>query len=281
MSIEIKKVKYILIIAFLCILTEARCQNVDNGIFLGKRKQIKICFPIKNDFGNNNVKKIYLFFHKKEPSFIKVHIVNLTKNIEKNEYYDLGFEGDIFMLKQKYPKIPSPLLPVISGQNVYGTKDTTRLFNISSASIYPDSTVLVYNEGFEEEIEHTYWGVPVKYESSISEIENKIAKQILEFKEDTIADSVVVFEAIVSKEREFKLIGLIGGTPSRFSNIVQKIFQEKATNYFQNGQSKWRAAIEYNNGRSIESKIKIYARLNENGSVSIKLPKTLRNFTGD
>jgi hypothetical protein len=73
----------------------------------------------------------------------------------------------------------------------------------------------------------------------------------------------------------------IGGKNSVLNDIAKRaIFLDKNKDF---GKYKptWTAAIMYNSGRSIDTKLKMFIKLKKDGNVEILLPKTMRNFTGN
>lgn len=106
----------IITLVFLLVLSAAYIQHTE-GLFLYKRKQLKIAMPVANQLESQRIKRVYIYFDEGEPSFVKVRLIDSLENTEKEEYYDLGFEADTFVLRQRYPNLPSPTLPVINQQN--------------------------------------------------------------------------------------------------------------------------------------------------------------------
>ena len=170
-----------------------------------------------------------------------------------------------------------------------GSAEKLKNYSISAIDMYVDSTTFCYSHGYKWN-DKSYFGLPAKYKGDLKNLENQISRDITSSYDGTPIDSVLVYEAVISlsdaelgrtAEEKFELKRLLFGKESVYSAIVAERLRAKETNYFDDGQPKWAAAIQGSSGRRMETKIKIYVRLNKDGSVTIKLPKMLGNFTGD
>lgn len=271
----------ILLISFLFFL------GVKSQIYIDDKspedyEELKILSPIKYDLKNRNIKYMDIGYFDKKASYVKIYVnetIQLNGFNENNHYFDLNFEGDMYILKQNYPSINLPSPMRITSQNIYG-QESNDLYDIRRVSIYPDSTIFFYSKNSIFDREKTLWGVPAKYIGNLKVIQEEISDNLKQNKLDQLKDSICVFEIVVTKEGELESGKLIGGDKSIFTQSVFETFFLKKNRYFEDSRSMWRPAVIYSSGRPINTKLKLYARLNKNGSVSIKLPNTLRNFTG-
>lgn len=92
----------------------------------------------------------------------------------------------------------------------------------------------------------------------------------------TLVDSVIVYEAIIygldiPSTTEFELKYLVYGEPSQFSWITQRHLTARKTSYFNDGRRKWQPLVK-DSQIPKTNKIRINARLNPEGSVTVKLP---------
>ena len=92
-------------------------------------------------------------------------------------------------------------------------------------------------------------------------------------------DSIVVFPGTVNKRGNLYDMELIAGGRSAFSDLVQNAFIFTDESGLSPSEGNWvPAGIDRG---ATESKIKIYARLNNDGSITIKTPRRLRTFDGE
>src|SRR5690606_5672049 len=105
-------------------------------------------------------------------------------------------------------------------------------------------------------------GIPPGYAGDLADFEVAVGKSLAVEKNTNNVDSIVVFEGIVGVETRNELsdIRLVAGGESAFSKVIKNELDKK-TNL-------WHPAHVDN--RSIKSRVRIYARLNSNGSVTFK-----------
>lgn len=245
-------------------------------------EQLKINSPIKSSL-DRKINYINIGYLDNEASYLKIYLNDSIEFYgwkENSQHFDLNFEGDVYMLNQNYPLIDLPSLMHITNQNGYG-KAKNDVFYIKEISIYRDSTIFIYLKNKVLDKGRTLGGFPAKYLGNLKEIEEEIALNLAKNKSIPLKDSVCVFELVVTKQGALESGKLIGGEKSTFTELVyETVFLEKNRN-FEDGKSKWKSAITYSSGRPINTKLKLYARVNNDGSVSVGLPSTLRNFTGN
>jgi len=244
---------------------------------------LKILSSLKSSFSNKDVKHIDIGYFHKKPTYIKVYLndtVQINGFRNNSQYFDLNFEGDAFMLKQSYPWIDVPSPMHIKAQDIDGKAKNDRYY-IRVVSIYPDSTTFYYSKNIELDKDFPNWGFPAKYTGNLNTIQDEISGRLKQNKSGQLQDSVCVFELSVTKQGELASGKLIGGDKSIFTQSAYETIFLKKNKYFEDGRSMWRPAIIYSSGRPIATKLKLFARLNKDGSVLISLPSTLRNFTGN
>lgn len=200
--------------------------------------------------------------------FLSFNLVNGEKR--SAEHYDMAFEGDVYMLKYKYGLI-NFRIPNFKVNYRYERKFLSVNHDHFWSRITKDSTV--YSFLIDTANDERVLGGPAKYLGDISELESTLAKIFAERGNKKDVDSIVVFRGAIGKlaENNIRDIELVAGKPSAFSKLIQKEL-EKKTNF-------WRAA-GIDRG-PIETWIRIYARLNPNGSITIKMPRRLRTLSGE
>lgn len=293
---------YILTVLLFLVFNHVSAQRSQPDSKKADSDLFRITVPIKNDFNDRQIKSVFLLFRSDTLCFATIIPDTTGSTFIKNSFlqgafayrsrfYDLGFEGDYYVFKHRYPQIQIPTIS--EAQRIKTTvnssvKNLTH-YAISEIQMYADSTTFVYTHGHKWN-EKSYFGFPAKYNGNLKELEERISRDLASSRSDLSIDSVLVYEAVISltpfefgrtSKEEFKLNRLLFGKESIFSALVAKNLNAKETNYYSDGKSKWTAAILGTSGRPMETKIKIYVALNKDGSVAIKLPRMLGNFTGD
>ncbi|MGO3109947.1 MAG: hypothetical protein ACTIJ8_15915 [Sphingobacterium sp.] len=293
---------YILATFLLFAFKQAPAQRYQEDNKVAESDLFRVTIPIKNDFKDQHIKSISLLFGSDTLRFATVrpdptdssYIQNnflQSAFASKNRFYDLGFEADYYVFKNNYPQIQVPKTPDARRMKfaVNGNIETIKHYSISEIRMYTDSTTFIYTHGYKWN-EKSYFGFPAKYKENLEDVEDQISRDMKSSHSDVSIDSVLVYEAVISlteteigrtREEEFELKRLLFGRESAFSTVVEKNLKARKINYYNDGKSKWTAAILATSGRPIESKIKVYVRLNKDRSVTIKLPRMLGNFTGD
>jgi len=273
---------------YLLLIVTLGCLNLNSQANLVKsvpenHQELKVLSLQKSNFEDPDIKYIDIGYFDQKASYVKIYsrnVISLDGRKEDSKYFDLNFDGDVYILKQNYPTIslPSPLN--ITSQNIHGQKNDD-FYDIRRISIYPDSTLYYYSINSFFEKEKTMWGIPAKYKGDIISIQNEISEMMKQNTSIHRSDSIAVFEITITKKGVIKSGVLIGGKSSVFSKYVYETLVKNKNAYFSDGTPKWKPAIIYSSGRPIETKLKVYAKLDKNNTVTIKLPNTLRNFTGN
>jgi|GEM_PF-1222963 len=290
------------IFLFLCLSKTAQGQTTDE---MYKNPDIMrkliITVPIQNHFGDEHIERIGFAIDsdtiasvyidpKHDTAYIKKTFLASGAFSQRFFFFDFGFEGDRLVFKKKYPQIQSPTLPSAKITNMYEKEDSSRTYTIGGVRLYADSTVYVYTHGYKPDYTKSHFGMPAKYVGDLQEVEEQIAREMASAAVGTLLDSTLVYGAVITRypveegmaaREKFELENLLYGKPSAFSKIVEKTLLAKETNFDENGQPKWDFAIMPTSGRPMDTRIKIYVHLNTDGSITIKLPRMLGNFTGD
>ena len=229
-----------------------------------------ITFPDTSNamFFNKNpeVNHIILLFKDREPQFLFISYDSLKAPNPIVDRYDMLFEGDVYLLMAKHGPI-NFLVPTLTGH--YEGKNMPLPYHRDHLFTTIKRDSIIYNLWPGEEIasDVVAIGTPPKYAGDLGKLEEEVKKALTKNGSKNHADSIVVFEGIVGAMPTNSLseLTLIAGRESVFSNLIKAEFA-KETNLW------YPADI----GGPVKSRVKIYARLNFDGSVKIKTtPKQL------
>ena len=232
---------------------------------------------------NLSLKSISVIYKNEWPYYVNFNFNDSKNKYGKSEHYDLAFEGDSLLLNQKYGYIHVIDLKS-SIKSIWGKKDTTTSFTISSTAIYRDT---VFYRFFQQwpgmEIKKTnpegIVGMPAKYKGDLEVVGAQIVKQLKAKRNTEVTDSTLVFQGTISKNGKLEALELVVGQASALSEITEEVLLRKDGDISTGGERyEWNAA---NIDRGpIESKARIYVKLEPEGKVTIKTPRVLRTFTG-
>ncbi|MEJ5147505.1 hypothetical protein [Sphingobacterium sp. MYb388] len=284
--------KYLLFFCTLLLSLNVLSQNNTAKREYNEFLETRIFSSVKNSIKDDNITHIYVGYSNEKAYFIKLFTKKTTtfdrKNgdtsqsflhKENNYYFDLNFEGDKYILNQNYPWLHLPSIEDIYPKNLPKNDEINYL---SKISIYRDSTIYYFttHKDFYGQI-MPLWGFPAKYLGSIEAREQQIAKELSLNQSDAVNDSICVLEIIILKTGKVTDVKSIGGKNSELNDIAERaIFLDKNKD-FGKYKPKWRAAIMYDSGRPMDTKLKMFLKLKKDGSVEISLPKTMRNYTGN
>lgn len=292
--------QYIIGIIFLCSLNILQGQHKEDNGNTDLKHRLLVTLPSKNYFNNKYVERIAFAIDGDTISSVSIQPIADTSYLkvtflegafkQKFFFFDFGFIADRIIFKQKYPHMQLSAFPGVRIVNIYEKEDVNKKYTLEGVRLYSDSTVYVYTNMSEQSNKKSYFGVPAKYLGDLKEIETRISRDVMSTNLKTSIDSVLIYEAIVSysplgfsntQPAKFELQRLLYGQTSVFSDIAEKNLRANETNFYKDGKPKWSPAIQGSSGRPMETKIKVYVRLNTDGSVTLKLPRMLGNFTGD
>lgn len=256
-------------------------QNNSTNKEANKYKEVKIFSSEKNPIKDENIAFIDVTYADQQASYVKLFTKNITifNGIKENHYYfDLNFKGDRYILNQNYSWFHLPDVKGINPQNIPKNGDTNY---ISRISFYRDSTLYYFTKHKDFQQIIPLWMFPAKYLGSIDTLQQQIAKQLSTIQSDSVTDSICVLEIILSRTGEVKEIKSIGGKNSNLDNTSKRIMLLEKNRKFDKYKYKWEPAVVYSSGRPIDTKVKMFIKLREDGSIEILLPKTMQNLTGN
>jgi hypothetical protein len=284
--------RYFIIFILFCIVNAVWGQPPSKSHFAaGNGKSLVFTVPANNHFldvhtecigfalRGDTIMSVQVFPKTNDTAYLKRTFLDGTF-AQKLFFFDFDFEADRLVFAKKYPKMPLPVAPSVEVQNINGQKDRDKLYKIFKIILYADSTTYGYAWNYElkRDAYSSGYGVHAKFTGNIQEVAAGIAREVATTSIKAPFDSVLVFQSVVEKHKvgpwgQFRMEHLIHGAPSAFSEIAEK--------YLVNNGSKWKAAINATSGGTMSTRVKIYVRLNRDGSVTIELPRYLGSFTGD
>ena len=223
------------------------------------------------------LKSITVVYKKNEPYFVFLNFGHKIARSTERLHFDLAFEGDAFLLSKNYGNItfiepkrikntpwPDDNMPVtLTGLTFDGDSVAFRGEHNAKIKFDPDWVV----------------GMPAKYKGNLENVGTKIAKQLKAAGNAGVTDSTLVFQGTISKNGKLEALELVVGQASALSEITEEVLLRKDGDISTGGERyEWNAA---NIDRGpIESKARIYVKLEPEGKVTIKTPRVLRTFTG-
>lgn len=215
---------------------------------------------------NVSIQEISVVFRGEKPYAVFL----IYEDEHSREHYDLEFEGDAYLLEHKYGTIQYRA-PIISAYYKQQNQLRTKPYEQIGAIIRQDSVIYHISTG-KHGVEEDIIGGPPQLLEGVGELANTIRELYLKKNLSGEIDSVLVFQGNIGKlpQNQIRNLRLVAGKESYFSKIAYEEIQNK--------KNAWRPA-----GISvgpIATEVRIYVRLNKDGSVTIKTPRRLRTLSG-
>lgn len=220
---------------------------------------------------NPEVDHLFVTFIEKKPyvvfvNFNSPHSVKLDRH-----HYDMKFEGDLFALNFKYGKINYPF-PDISTNYIESRRLLPTKYNHLIATIKRDS--VEYHFWATNDIDGNEFdmGTPPKFAGDLERLSQTVSKSLSNKNSIEAVDSVIVFQGMIENlpMNNIRDLKLIAGRESVFSQAVRSQFERES--------SVWHPAkID----GPFMSFVKIFARLNEDGSVTLLTTRKQRSHNGE
>lgn len=226
---------------------------------------------------NDSLKSIGVGYKDKQPYIV---LLNLKESNRTSKHFDLALEGDRYLLAKKYgtiryltaeqiDRIPWPE----SGEatNLAGTK-------FDGDSVFCSGVVILSNRRpFDPD--GGLWP-PARYQGDLNTLAATIAERLAKEGKGVAFDSALVFEGKVTKQFQLKDLTLVLGEKSFFSEVAADVLLEKEAGAgSEPPRAGWFPAM-IDRG-AIEAKIRIFVKLEQDGTVMIETPRRLRSLTGD
>lgn len=249
-----------------------------------EKADISVVFP---DTTNNvffrdhpDIKQIWVSYRDGNP----MHVLPLTELYRighiKGQLYDLEYEGDAYVLAQKYGRI-NFVTPRIDIKPLRSEKDTCERYDILDAYISRDSILFEYKQrcllvDVEEINTDRIIGWPAQWIGNIKKLSIELESAFAKVENKLNIDSAIVFTGKVDKKGLMHELGLEVGKPSAFSDLIQDYILKSEYG----GLRKWKPAVLFTSGQNVICQIRIYARLNKDGSIHLSTtPKLFRFLT--
>lgn len=219
-----------------------------------------------------DIKGIMIRTYNDTPFAIYVYLDEFQKPNPKREFYDMLFEGDKYYFQQKYGELNISIPKLSIGEKVGNPNDFTERnsIKITKDSIFYDVAHVYVPNRTNRDFPSSGIGGPARPETKVHMIEKKLSDLYKNSQESGTIDSVIVFSATITKTGNLQDIKQIVGGPSKFATLVQAEFERPS--------EKWNPAIIRS---AIESRTRIFARLNLDRSITITTPRVLGSFTGE
>lgn len=274
-----KKISLLLII-FLFSICSSVGQSVDQS-----KNMTSIRISIANTSNNphfskqEKLKEIWGVFRNDKLHEVRLRYQELDSEAWNSEYYDMNFEGDLYVFKNKYKNSIRFLEPKIDIQQIYGKKIECPNSKQLKTIIRKDSVIFNFKlECLGNDIQRdipvrTDLGVPAKYAGDLKKLCSAIEKQIAEISSVANIDSIVVFRGVVDVSGDMSSLILEAGEQSVFSDAVRYALNSPQRPKKLREPKLWvPARIERG---PVKSNIRIYARLNKGGSVTVSTTRLL------
>ncbi|MFD1772126.1 hypothetical protein [Sphingobacterium suaedae] len=213
------------------------------------------------------IKEYFIIYDDDAPSHLFINHNQKNSHPQKKEFYDLTFEGDILVLRSRYPTFP-----IVKSSTFYRiTENELNSHDVHFIRVVRDSVkVRLYGPG-DVRGNETRAGFPARYKGNLDSLAQKIAKELRTDGYGYAIDSVLVYQARVERNGSFVKMSRIVGKVSPFSKILEKAFPLQQ--WFRPGPvdtAIWKAAIIYTSGAPISTNVRMYAKLNKDGTVTLK-----------
>lgn len=219
----------------------------------------------RNIFASSGIERITVRFEKENPVSLSVYKSSLRESADYNkESYDLEFEGDVYLLKKKYNLANIPALPKEEIAYMTGMQ-RCRINYTLTADIYKNSVVYQFSQCCPVDEKNDVYITRVKlfarYTGDLKQLAETLEKRYNEKVHRPAGDSVLIFRGFVSRDacNYLEQVTLLEGIKSPFSDLVQQALEESG--------KLWVPMIQ--GGRYVRSYVRIYARLNGDGSLTL------------
>lgn len=177
---------------------------------------------------NLDVGHIVVLYENGKTKSLSVHFkTKVTKYGDPSvEFYVMSFPGDVYMFDKKYPQFRYENGDSLKNRflgNIAGVNLADSIYTLG-ATFRPDSVTYVFeffNEKAEEESIHSLRNRPY-LKDKIEVLESKLSKKIKSWRPSE-ADSMIVFQGLVSREGVLKDLKILDG---RYSDYTRELIKE-------------------------------------------------------
>jgi len=225
------------------------------------------------------LKEIWGLFRNDKLHEIRLRYRDHNTDFWDSEFYDMNFEGDVYVFNNKYKNSIRFVEPQIDVQQIYGKKIECLNSKVLRTIIRQDSVIFNFKleclgNGINRDIPvRTELGVPAKYSGDLKKLCSAVEKQFADINTTFGIDSIVVFRGVVDVSGDLSGLILEAGEQSAFSDAVKDVLKFSQRTPTLRERKYWvPAKIERG---PVKSNIRIYARLNGDGSVTLSTPHSL------
>ena len=229
--------------------------------------------------GQERLKEISKLYRNGKLDEVRLSYKELGKETLYSEYYDMNFDGDVFVYKKKYEDIIHYLSPNVDILQIYGERIKCSTNKQLRTIIRKDSVIfdfrLVCQCGDKEnEIPlRSELGVPASYFGNLDKLSSTVEEQFAAMNSTADIDSIVVFRGIVDVRGDMTSLILEAGERSAFSDAVKDVLNSSQKTQTLRAPKRWIPA-RISRG-PVKSNIRIYARLHKDGSVTVSTTRVL------
>lgn len=223
-----------------------------------------------------DIKQVWIIYRNRRPVRITPLLERFRLGSIKGESYDLEYEGDQYAFTYKYGEI-NFVLPQKKEINL-NRKEKNKKHEILQAFVSEDSLQYQYEQrslliDVSKVDTIGVIGRTAEYLYDLNRVAKLVEKQLINNVTSDL-DSAIVFSFKIDKQGSMSELQLEAGIQSIFSDCVKQhvFFDEKGK------IKKWKPAMIYTSGQNVVSRVRVYARLNENGSVHISTTPRLFRF---
>lgn len=228
---------------------------------------------------HETLKEIWGLFRSDQLHEVRLRYQESDSEFWNSEYYDMNFEGDAYVFKNKYEGVIHYIEPKIDVQQIYGKEIKCLPRKRLRTIIRKDSVIFDFKlecggEDQQRDVPFlTTLGVPAKYFGNLEKLSSTIEKQFAVITPVTDIDSILVFRGVVDVSGDLNNLMLEVGERSAFSDAVKNALNSSQGTQTLRERKRWvPARIERG---PVKSDLRIYARLHEDGSVTISTTRLL------
>ncbi|WP_270087394.1 hypothetical protein [Sphingobacterium sp. SYP-B4668] len=227
----------------------------------GAQKSVENEIDVSKTYPNVTYKEIFrrfplldsiaLEFSNGSPSFMTWFSSDLSKGRDWQrgvEYFDLAFEGDLYILKQFYNIKELPILP---------KSEVNYLDSFMSQPGYRPNAVIR-----DDSVTYRFIHPPflnARYKGDIGVFRDRLIASSQTGNFGLEADSLLIFQGIVGIDGNLEQLELVVGSASDFSDLIIKIMKSQ--------EKEWRPMIK--DGRPLPSLVDICVRFGEDRNLTV------------
>lgn len=221
-------------------------------------------------FNRNDLHKYIVEFEQEKPVSVTMYKnTGMYGNADSvaDEFYDLEFEGDKYLIKKKYEHINIPSLPVLdmSYWAAIGNIQHFKVrYEVPKAVVFKDSAAYLFN----------VWSYPddpdfflfrmgpkvARYKGDIGLLAGRLERAFREKGHLPVTDSIFIFRGIVQRDGSLTDLELIVGENGSFSELIQLGLTESG--------AAWEPVFM---NRTIATYVRIYARLHADKRITLDI----------